>query len=244
MVDVLSSLSFADHYRELLRLHDNLIPTKEQILKLVRDFHQFVFDNADINAHTLTGSDTWHVMGGIAASTTASCGPSEPMLKRSTQVRSALQLGRFCQILIHMYRKARGDGLKTTFIGSLKPRTVSAPATIKLVTSLDYEWLTRFSLPQQLKAKCPNWSGFMQAAVKGQSHEKSSIQILPFINLDPTEPTTIYTALLYAEQQIVDQEMKQSRGMEQRQKMVTAITFDQPLYAKADDIVEACIPGD
>ena len=238
LADVLSSLSFTDDYRELLRLHDSLMPTEQESLKLIGDFHQFVFDNADINIHTLTGSDTWHVMGGIAASTPASCEPSEPTIQRSTQVRAAMQLGQFSQIPIQRYRKARGAGLKTAFIGPLEP-SAPTPPIIQLATSLDNVWLTSFSLPQQLEEKCPNWSGFMQAAVRGESHEQSSIQILPFINLDPTKPDTIYTALLFAQQQIVDQEMKQSRGGEPRQKMVTSVTFDQPLYAKADDIVEA-----
>lgn len=70
LVDVLSSLSFADDYREVMRLHDSLLPTEEESLQLVGDLINFIFDNADVNVRTLTGLDTWHALGGKAYSAT------------------------------------------------------------------------------------------------------------------------------------------------------------------------------
>ena len=47
-VYILSSLSFADDYRELF---DSLIPTDDnEVIKLImHDFLNFIFDNADLN---------------------------------------------------------------------------------------------------------------------------------------------------------------------------------------------------
>ena len=49
---------------------------------------------------------------------------------------------------------------------------------------------------------------------------------LPFINRNPTQPDTIYSALIFA----------QEESVHQRQKCCL-VTFDQPLFIKALDIV-------
>ena len=54
----------------------------------------------------------------------------------------------------------------------------------------------------------------------------SSINALPFINIDPTKPSAIYTALLFA----VDKCKKNNIAW-------YIVTFDQPLYQKASEIV-------
>ena len=70
-----------------------------------------------------------------------------------------------------------------------------------------------------------------------QRYNNSGLSKGNIIKLDPTKPDTIYTALLYAQQQIMDQEMMARWGG--KAKMGTAVIFDQPLYAKAYDIDEA-----
>ena len=69
LVDLLSSLGFADDYREVLRLYDAMIRSKEPEHEWEGGLVNFVFDNADITIRTLTGQRTWHVMGGIFAIT-------------------------------------------------------------------------------------------------------------------------------------------------------------------------------
>ena len=56
----------------------------------------------------------------------------------------------------------------------------------------------------------------------------SRIEILPFLNHNPTQPDTIYSALFYA-QSLTE---KYHLGM-------SYFTFDQPLYVKAADIIQA-----
>ena len=236
LVDVLSSLSFADDYRELSRLHDALMPTEKDIEVLLGDLGNFIFDNADIDIRTLTGLGTWHVMGGIAASTPRQ-NNVETDIPRSTKTRSASEISQFSQIPIKKYTKSPGIGINQVVIGPLEPPK-KQPPILKLAKTLDDMWLSSFSVLLPLQVKCPNWSGFMQVAVKGQLYETSSIQILPFINLDPTKLDTIYSALCFAQDQIARQDTLWN-GVDQNNKMLGAVTFDQPLYAKAYDIIKA-----
>ena len=66
----------------------------------------------------------------------------------------------------------------------------------------------------------------------GDAFKTSSFQILPFINLDPTKPDSIYSALGFTQ----DQAVRQYGRSNETPKLLVAVTFDQPLYAKADDI--------
>lgn len=71
LIELLCSLSFVDNYREVQRLYDALLLKGEQVFNLSGDLVNFVFDNADINARTLTDHGTWHTMDGNACVTPA-----------------------------------------------------------------------------------------------------------------------------------------------------------------------------
>ena len=70
----------------------------------------------------------------------------------------------------------------------------------------------------------------MEVVVKSEGHEKSRVEILPFINLDPSNVNTIYSALSYAMNQCEMHGIKTCHA-----------TFDLPLYVKAAEIVAASI---
>ena len=55
----------------------------------------------------------------------------------------------------------------------------------------------------------PSWSGFMQTFREGEYPGKSEVNLLPIINLNPSDRSCVYS---------------------------TCITFDQPLWLKAVDI--------
>ena len=67
----------------------------------------------------------------------------------------------------------------------------------------------------------------MQLTMEGES-SKTKIQILPFINLNPSDISTIYTALSFAQKECEKYNIK-----------FAPVTFDQPLYIKAADIILA-----
>ena len=66
----------------------------------------------------------------------------------------------------------------------------------------------------------------MQCAVNKGDHERSKIMILPFINQDPSQPYTIYSALCFV------QKLSEKNALG-----VCPVTFDQPFYIKAAEIV-------
>ena len=80
----------------------------------------------------------------------------------------------------------------------------------------------------------------METAVRGNKHDRSSITILPFLNFDHTKIDILYSALIFAQKQIENHQKSSEVLQDARQiKIIGAVTFDQPLFAKADDIVQA-----
>ena len=68
----------------------------------------------------------------------------------------------------------------------------------------------------------------MQQIMQSSGEYKfSPVDALPFINLDQTKPSTIYTTLVFA----VDECKKKNK------KTSCIVTFDQPLCQKASEIV-------
>lgn len=57
-------------------------------------------------------------------------------------------------------------------------------------------------------------------------YDRTRIETMPFIHLDPSNPSTVYTALCFAQQQF------EKHGLR-----TCLVIFDQPLYIKAADIV-------
>jgi hypothetical protein len=76
----------------------------------------------------------------------------------------------------------------------------------------------------------PNWSGFMHLTTVTFNHHspKSSIRMLPIIDLSPSDENCIFSTLLFVKEQAKCQNIP-----------VPRITFDQPLWIKALEIVYA-----
>ena len=72
----------------------------------------------------------------------------------------------------------------------------------------------------------PNWSGFMLTFSKGSHPPNSVISMLPIIDLSPSDPTCIYSTLLFV--------IEQSRKLN---VSTPCLTFDEPLWRKAFEIV-------
>ena len=92
---------------------------------------------------------------------------------------------------------------------------------------MDNIWLVGMTLGIQCR---PTWSAFNQVIMEHSgSFDISGIMSIPFINLDPTNLTTIHSALQFA--------LSES-DLHGKSHCIT--TFDQPLFIKACDIVYAC----
>ena len=133
-------------------------------------------------------------------------------------------MGQFSTVPLRIYRKPSQSAMKSVIIGPLEP-PVEEPTNLKSAKLLDTLWVTNFVLGVS-PVLCPFWSGFMQLSGLGEDCDKSRIEILPFINQDPSQPNTIYSALYFA-QKLIDHH---NLG-------TCPVTFDQPLYIKATGIV-------
>ena len=109
----------------------------------------------------------------------------------------------------------------------------NVPTRLKQATMLDNIWLISFPLLKPLNTvKCYNWSGYMQSSVKGDVFHVSDIQILPFINLDPKNDETLFSALDFAQTQM----SKLYPSVSGQKKKQAAVTLDQQFHEKVDDI--------
>ena len=218
LIDILSSISFSDDYKEVQRFESGLVSSGEPSYFL-SCFTQFVFDNADFNVATLTGHNTFHTMGGIACVTPPGNVNKTP-IKRNIKLPPAGEIGNFGNIPIKTYNKPAVPGLQSVIVEPLKISDKCLQAT-----NDDCIWLAGYVYKLNPHV---SWSGFMKVAVEKNEYETSRIETLPFIKLDPSNLSTIYTALCFASEQARKIGLKTS-----------IVTFDQPLYQKAAEIVAA-----
>ena len=118
LIDILSSITFANDYREVQCFENSLISTCQPSYAL-NGFAQFVFDNADFNISTLTGHNTFHAMGGIACVTPPGTVDESP-IKHTVKSPSAELLGTFGRIPIKRYSKPAVPGLQSVTVEPLK----------------------------------------------------------------------------------------------------------------------------
>lgn len=123
-----------------------------------------------------------------------------------------------------MYTKSPGTGLKNIVVQSM----VKDPSfKTTFIDQLNYLWMF---LKYERENIFLGWNGFMSMLTNMCHYELLVINFLPFINDSPSNYNTLYTCLKYASELILKEGMK-----------TCIITFDQPLYIKSRDIVEASI---
>ena len=62
---------------------------------------------------------------------------------------------------------------------------------------LDNIWMASYYVSDP--SKCPSWNGFNQTVVSQEQYKISRIEILPFVNHDPDQHNTIFSALMYVQ---------------------------------------------
>ena len=124
---------------------------------------------------------------------------------------------KYWKINIHYYKTA--DDVKVPLVYEKLP----------CLSNVNKTWMLDFlcSLVWPIRSLSPNWSGLMQTISKGSHPGKSSVTFLPMIDMDPTNMSCIYSTLKFVEAQC------------KKQHTTTIITFDQPLWWKAQLIVES-----
>ena len=191
-------------------------------------FVQFVFDNADHNVKSLDGHGTFHSMGCIKCVTSRPERDNNIIVTRLQKDPVPAATGRFGDVPHHHYPHNSKKGLALIIAKDVSKFT-PLRSHFKSVIYLDSLWLASFSLSI---TPAPSWGGFNQLVTERQSNEFhiSDVVALPFINLIPSDMSTIYTALLFAQKE-----------SSQYSKNYCIVTFDQPLFIKAVDIVHASV---
>lgn len=232
LLQVLSRLGFSVSYDEVTRFkmsvmqsHSDAADADDHVAADV-SFAQYVADNIDHNMCTIDGYNTFHGMGMIAASVVDNvlqyC--SRPVQRLSKRCKMS-DVCNELHVKVTPYYLQTGVGLSSVTIR--KTVTLQSPVTLPPIWNLNIIW-HMYGLRQQQEIARPNWSGFMQTVCTGDHVPAASLQLLPIIDLKPTDETCMYSTLLF----IIDQYRKFRDD-------VPCVTFDQPLYVKAIDIATA-----
>ncbi len=227
----LNQLGFSVSYDEVKRYKQSVIESNKEADAVLPaqypgHFTQWVADNVDHNVATLDGRDTFHGMGMIAVSA-----PTSDMVElRARAIKrlakmpvSDLSLDNIVPII--PYQTPKKPGLASLHFKPLIELSVpyTLPQSINMDTLWHIGWMERDA---QLRPR-PQWSGFMQTLYNVNHDSSALITFLPIINLNPTDESCIYSTLMFVE------------GQAEKQNIPTpCITFDQPLWYKAVDIIQ------
>lgn len=225
LINILSAMGFCAPYREITIFENSCIHRAESEI-LENSFSQFVFDNADFNTNTLDGRGTFHAMGGIHCVTPYTSIQREKKIPRIVEINSASEVAQLGMVPVLSYNKHKSAGLQGITVADVEALR-QLPSEI-LPTIPDLIWLYG---KWSCSVGIPGWNGFMESVTANMPYERSKVLCLPFINAPPSDYDTILTSLLEA--------VKNSKRCSQK---TTFITFDQPLYWKARDIVGAADP--
>ena len=99
------------------------------------------------------------------------------------------------------------------------------PRTLPKTLNVDLRWHIE-GLFSNDDSPRPNWSGYMDLMASGDHLSNSDITFVPIIDLNPSSYTCIYSTLTYVTEQCQKLNIK-----------TPSITFDQPLWLKATEIV-------
>ena len=110
---------------------------------------------------------------------------------------------------------------------STKPALKQVIMRPVLSETMDHKFINlMWSCAHIFEDNCPGWSGYMSSFKNNPQSRKSSVTMLPIINLPATDMTAIFSLLSFIEEQT-----------KKTKFTTTVVTFDQPLYLKAYEIV-------
>ena len=175
-------------------------------------FLQFVADNVDHNVWTIDGHCTFHGMGIIAKITTEA---KSTMVVPKVHV-SMKDIAQVEKIHIHHYQHQLLD--RDHFM-------------YKDLANIDIEDPTALlnvlcSISLHLHCPCPSWSSIMQMVQKREHPGRSSVHLLPMIDMNTGDLDCIYSTLHFVCAQT------------EKYNVTPILTFDQPLWWQARTILQ------
>ena len=227
MINLLHRLGMSVSYDEVHRFKQSVTrcESSDPPQSFPNYFTQYAADNVDHDVCTLDGSGTLHAMGIISISSSTNavsmCNKAEVPVPRLKLVKSA-EVTKLNRIpLLHCSlpdESMAGISFKSQFHASL-------PYTLPPSVNLDILWHLGWFMRNGDEVR-PSWAGFNGSVVRGSPATATDIRMQPIIDLNPNDPTCIYSTLVFIAKQA-----------EKLNVSLPTVTFDQPLWLKAVNIV-------
>ena len=230
LINELSRLGFSISYDEVTRYKQSVVKneTTEDLQRecFPGSITQWVADNVDHIA-VLDGRGTFHGMGIISVSTPTTSTVTwrhEQLVRRENLVKSkALVLNKGVPISQYILPQKQA-------LSSLKMKPIQAlqfSYTLPSSINLDLIWHAGGLFRSTLGSR-PDWSGFMQHVSTGSHPWTADVLFLPIIYLKSSTESCIYSTLKFIQSQASRLNIE-----------TPCITFDQPLWIKAIEIIKA-----
>ncbi|MBW0528211.1 hypothetical protein O181_067926 [Austropuccinia psidii MF-1] len=227
LIDLLANLGFCASYHEAQKLEMSAIDSvKPGFVVKKGGFNQFVFDNVDFNVCTIDGLNTLHAMGGIRCITPSNSLEKGARIPRLKNMPLSHDVGKLGIIPLKTFQKRAS-------LESVVVKRINVPEEVVHPQPFNVLWF----VAKKLNISLPEWKGYMTTITTGDFSEKTRVITLPFINAPPSNYDTVYTALQYASELI-----QLSQKDDENNKIKVIITFDQPLYWKAREIIATASP--
>lgn len=221
LIDSFANIGLCASYDETKRFEASILHDPQNHTCFEDTYIQYAFDNADHNTCTIDGKNTFHAMGGIKIATPADTVTTKHTIARLEKLPKANAVGTFGFIPLQIFDRKASLGLKKIKIMNVFEADSTESCTFSMA---DFIWL--FSKYSNNFSK--GWNSYMEEFhSESFSYNVSKIIPLPFVNNPPSSYDTIFTVLAKA---AYDNNDKQS---------IVFVTFDQPLYLKACEIL-AC----
>ena len=214
LIDTLHRLGFCSSYQETQLFNQNAaLDQGTDIPDYNGEFVQYIADNVDHNVRTLDGNDTFHGMG-MVATVTPGTKPTSCVPRRKVSPQNISASGK---VEIHPPSEPRLAQAEIKYNDIVVARALDPTA------NLDVLWKTSLLFDTMR----PAWAGMMQAIHQGNHKGKSSITFLPMIDMNPSNVTCVSSTLKFVSEHA------------QRHNIANPIvTFDQPLWWKAFNIIQ------
>ena len=219
IIDLLTKLGVCASYHNI-QLHEASSIMDPPKMNIDDAFVQYVFDNTDHNVSTLSGRETFHCLGGIAVYTPEFEVTYEGGSKKCKSMPPASVLASQKTIGIVSCGVFNTQTLETIKFVDTKSLKLGNPPLLP-PSYCTYLWAKTLKIPQ-----ISSWKGFLEVLSRDVAYSVSHVSCLPFINLPPSNFTTLNTSLHYA--------AAECKKINQK---TCFVTYDQPLYIKARAIV-------
>ena len=234
LVTTLSRLGYSVSSDEVNRYKQSVVQTDGNDLPPCdpHAFTQWAADNVDHNVSTLDGSGTFHGMGMMSMSVYTNANFSLPPgffdevpIKRMQRVKF-VKLNAESSVPILAYTSPVPSPLSVIQYQPWSSIISSLP-TAFISSNLDLMWHASWFFCHDENPR-PSWGGFMQITTVGKHPPPTEFRMMPIIDMNPGDRSCILSTLSF----ILNQAFK--IGI-----MTPCVTFDQPLWLKAVEIIQA-----